>query len=795
MKSQPNSAYQFSLSQPFSNRLWCVPRFFSLRNKIIGGYALALSIAIGGTTVGLTLGNFYQQQASAIRDNANKQGRLLSDLQVAMLETLPTREFVPLLRKPTEFKRHKSQLAIRAAEIKALISQLQSSPQTTTIKDLEPLLHKAHQATEKFYQQIAVVLNQVEPLILQPKSTDAAQKLITDFTSGYEFGGIVSRAYELTAYIKTAREQEYQAKQALLEAENLRNQIIGSSMLLSVLFAAVLAFSTSRAIARPIEAVTQVAQIVSYSSDFSLQVPVTTSDEIGLLSTSFNNLIKTIAAYIQKLSQKNQKLQQTEEALRIAHNELEMRVIERTAELAQANQELLIEITERKRVESELLHLAFYDGLTGLPNRALFMDRLKHAVDYSKRHSDYLFAVLFLDLDRFKFINDSLGHTCGDQLLLTVAQRLKECLRSIDLAARLGGDEFTVLLEGIKDVSDVIRVVERIQEKLALPIILRGQEVFTTASIGVALSATGYDQPEDLLRNADLAMYRAKAQGKLRYELFNSEMHVQALARLQLETALRRAVERQEFRIYYQPIVSLITGKLTGFEALVRWLHPEHGIIFPEEFMPTAQETGLSVSIDEWVLHEACRQAKQWQDLFQTNSANLGERPLITSVNLCSSRFSQNKLLCHINQVLKETELDAQSLKLEITESVIMQNGEKATFMLKQLRNLGIQLAIDDFGTGYSSLGRLQNFPINELKIDRTFVSGSGIEQGNLEIIETIVALSKKLGVDVTAEGIETAEQLAFLRAMKCEYGQGYFFSKPLDKSAAEALIVANPQW
>ena len=423
------------------------------------------------------------------------------------------------------------------------------------------------------------------------------------------------------------------------------------------------------------------------------------------------------------------------------------------------------------------------------------MDRLKHAVDYSKRHSDYLFAVLFLDLDRFKFINDSLGHTCGDQLLLTVAQRLKECLRSIDLAARLGGDEFTVLLEGIKDVSDVVRVVERIQEKLALPITLGGQEVFTTASIGVALSVTGYDQPEDLLRNADLAMYRAKAQGKLRYELFNTEMHVQAVARLQLETALRRAIERQEFRIYYQPIVSLITGKLTGFEALVRWLHPEHGIIFPEQFMPTAQEAGLSIPIDEWVLHEACRQAKQWQERFPPDSANLGERPLTTSVNLCSSRFSQNKLLWHINQVLEETELDAHSLKLEITESVIMQNGEKATFMLKQLRNLGIQLAIDDFGTGYSSLGRLQNFPINELKIDRTFVSGNGIEKGNLDIVETIVTLSKKLGVDVTAEGIETAEQLAFLRAMKCQYGQGYFFSKPLEKSAAEALIVANPQW
>ena len=353
MKSQPNSAYEFSLLQPSSNRLLSVSPLFSLRNKIIGGYALALSIAIGGTTVGLTIGNLYQQQASAIQDSANQQGRLLSDLQVAMLQTLPTREFVPLLRKPTEFEQHKSQLPNRAVEIKKLISELQSSSQTTATKDLKPLLHKAHQATEKFYQQIVVVLNQAEPLILEAQSTDAAQKLITDFTSSNEFRTIVSRAYELTAYIKTAREQEYQAKQDLLEAENLRNQIIAISMLLSVLFAAVLAFSTSRAIARPIEAVTKVAQIVSSSSNFTLQVPVTTSDEIGVLSTSFNNLIKTIAVYIEKLSQKNQKLQQTEEALRIAHSELEMRVIERTAELAKANQELVIEITERKRVESE----------------------------------------------------------------------------------------------------------------------------------------------------------------------------------------------------------------------------------------------------------------------------------------------------------------------------------------------------------------------------------------------------------------------------------------------------------
>ncbi|MEH2424022.1 MAG: EAL domain-containing protein [Nostoc sp.] len=795
MKSQPNLICRFIPLETRSNRILDILRRLSLRNKIIGGYVVALSIAVGGTIAGLTLGNHYQQQASTSQDNANQQGQLLSDLQLAMLWTLPTKEFVPLLKKPKEFEQHKLELSERVEKIKQLINELQRSPQTTATKNLDRLLFKDYQVVEKFYQQLEVVLNQVKPQMLQPQSSDAAKKLITDFTGGPEFAAIASSAYDLTTFIKSAGEEENKAMYALTEAEDLRNQIIPISMVLSVLFAAVLAFSTSRAIARPIEAVTQVAQLVSSSSDFTLRVPVTTSDEIGLLSISFNNLIQTIATYIQKLSQKNQKLEQAEEALRIAHDQLETRVRERTAELAKINQELLIEVTERKRAESQLLHLAFHDALTGLPNRTFFMNSLRNAIDYSKRHSDYLFAVLFLDLDRFKFINDSLGHTFGDQVLLTIAQKLKECLRSIDVAARVGGDEFTILLGGIQDVNHVVRMTEQIQEKLAIPVVLDGQEVFTTVSIGIALSMTDYNQPEDLLRNADIAMYRAKAQDKVRYQMFNTDMHIQVMAHLQLETALRRAIERQEFRIHYQPIVSLTTGRITGFEALVRWQHPERGIIFPEDFLPTAQETGLSILIDEWVMREACRQTQQWQDRFPPKSGKLGEQALTISVNLCSSWFSQQKPLLHINQVLQETSLDIQSLKLEITESVIMENGENVTTTLNLLRNLGIKLAIDDFGTGYSSLGRLHHFPIHELKIDRSFVSGRSVGEGNLDIVETIVTLSKKIGVTVTAEGLETAEQLALLRAMKCEYGQGNFFSKPLDSLTAEALIVANRQW
>ncbi|WP_414513511.1 putative bifunctional diguanylate cyclase/phosphodiesterase [Nostoc sp. PCC 9305] len=471
-------------------------------------------------------------------------------------------------------------------------------------------------------------------------------------------------------------------------------------------------------------------------------------------------------------------------------------VAKRTVELAKANQQLLSEITEHKRSKSQLLHLAFHDVLTGLPNRALFMNRLEDTVNYSKRHPDYLFAVLFLDLDRFKLINDSLGHTFGDQLLLTVAQRLQECLRSTDIAARLGGDEFIILLMGIRDVLEVVAVVERIQKNLALPVILDGHEVSTTASIGIALSTTVYKQPEDYLRDADIAMYRAKAQGRACYEIFNTDMHIQAMAHLELVNELRRAIELQEFRVYYQPIVSLSRGRITGFEALVRWLHPKHGIVLPAYFMSTAQETGLIILIEQWVLYEACGQIQQWQEQLSSSCGDdLPESPLSISINLCSTRFSEENLLPHINKVLQDTGLSAPSLILEITESVIMENNDKAIIRLKQLRNLGIKLAIDDFGTGYSSLGRLHHFPINQLKIDRSFVNGSIFDNGNLDIVQTIITLAHKLGVDVTAEGIETIEQVAMLRKLKCEYGQGYLFSHPLDSSQAKALIMANPQW
>lgn len=447
------------------------------------------------------------------------------------------------------------------------------------------------------------------------------------------------------------------------------------------------------------------------------------------------------------------------------------------------------DITERKQAEEQLRQNAFHDALTGLPNRVLFMDRLNLAVEQAKRHEDYLFAVLFLDLDRFKVINDSLGHLLGDQLLFIIAGRLKACLRPTDTVARLGGDEFTILLEDIEDISDAIRVADRVEQELTLPFELEGQEVFTSASIGIALSATGYDQPEDVLRDADLAMYRAKNQGSARYEIFNPDMHARAVALLQFETDLRNALERQEFRLLYQPIVLLSTGRIIGFEALIRWQHPQYGLLLPAEFIPAAEETGLITRICQWVIRVASTQLRRWQLQLPTTPL------LIISLNLSSKQFTQFNLTNQINQILQETGLDAAGLRLELTEGAIMDNAESAAVMLLQLRELGVQLSIDDFGTGYSSLSRLHEFPINGLKIDRSFVSQIGVGQGNSAIVSTIVTLAHKLGVDVTAEGVETAEQLAQLRALNCEYGQGHFFSLPLDSEAAEALIVANPQW
>ncbi|MGR3275693.1 EAL domain-containing protein [Acaryochloris marina NIES-2412] len=447
----------------------------------------------------------------------------------------------------------------------------------------------------------------------------------------------------------------------------------------------------------------------------------------------------------------------------------------------------ITDISQLKQAETQLRHDAFYDKLTGLPNRSLFMDRLEYCIKRVKRHPDQIFAVLFLDLDRFKVVNDSLGHAAGDQLLVEIAERLTACVRETDTLARLGGDEFTVLLEGIKDLSDALIVCGRIQESLNCPFNLNGREVLITVSTGVALSTMGYDDPEQLLHNADAAMYRAKALGKAQWEVFTADMHSNASAQLQLEVDLRRAIERQEFQLHYQPIFHLETAAIVGFEALLRWHHPLRGLISPVEFIPVAEETGLILPISWWVLQEACRQLSHWQTQFPLDV------PLFISVNFSSKQFSEVGLISQIEAILQTTGLAPQSLKLEITESAIMENAEATAAQLLEIKALGIQLGIDDFGTGYSSLSYLHRFPVDILKIDRSFVSAMDSHE-NLQIVHTITMLSQNLGMRAVAEGVETAEQAAQLRAMNCQYAQGYFFSKPIDASSMENLLAHHYQ-
>jgi diguanylate cyclase (GGDEF)-like protein/PAS domain S-box-containing protein len=450
------------------------------------------------------------------------------------------------------------------------------------------------------------------------------------------------------------------------------------------------------------------------------------------------------------------------------------------------------DITERKRSEGELTYNAFHDVLTGLPNRAALITQIEGAIAKTQLDSSYLFAVLFLDLDGFKGVNDRLGHAAGDHLLIQVARRLELCLRPSDQIARLGGDEFVIFLDNIHSIQDAIHISERIEIALSAPITWEGQQIFTRASIGIAIGKDSYRNPEELLRDADIAMYAAKQCGQGCYEVFDTDISACAVPKFRQESELKQALDRQEFVVYYQPIVDLRSQRITGFEALLRWNHPDRGMLWPDDFIPLAEETGLIVEIGAWVLSEACTQLKTWQREIASDI------PLSMSVNVSSLQLKSPGFLAMVEQTLLTTQVQACDLTLEITESVMMEESASMDALLGHLRDQGIQLSLDDFGTGYSSLVALKQFPISTLKLDRSFIQSLGNDPKSLEIIQAVMNLAQKMNMKVIAEGIETDFQQSQLKILDCVLGQGFLFSAAIDGKAAGLLIEANarlPQW
>lgn len=441
------------------------------------------------------------------------------------------------------------------------------------------------------------------------------------------------------------------------------------------------------------------------------------------------------------------------------------------------------DISDRKKAEQKLIYDALHDSVTGLFNRSALVERLWLAINRGKRRSDYLFALLYMDLDRFKDVNDSLGHMLGDKLLIAIAKMLQGVLRPTDTVARLGGDEFVVLLDDIGDIRDATRVADRIQQELTTAPLLRDHEVFVSASIGIVLSTSGYNEPVDVLRDADIAMYRAKAHGRSRYEIFDPLMRERIMERLALENELRQAIEHQEFLVYYQPILSISDHRLLGFEALLRWQSPTRGLLTPIHFLEVAENTGLISAIDRWVLKESLLQLRYWDSIFPKIV------PLTMSVNISGKHVAQMGLVDEIASTLEETGMDASRLNLEITENTVMENISRTNEVLTNIQALGVQLQVDDFGIGYSSLGYLSSFSLNALKIDRSFINSLDQESTNLKIIQAILMMSRGLGMKVIAEGVETQNQFTQLRELGCEFAQGYLIAMPLPKLDATQLL------
>lgn len=447
------------------------------------------------------------------------------------------------------------------------------------------------------------------------------------------------------------------------------------------------------------------------------------------------------------------------------------------------------DFTDRKLLELRLHHEAFHDPLTKLPNRSLCLDRITQALERSKRRENYHYAVIFLDLDRFKIINDSLGHSVGDQLLVEVSQRLQQSIRSLDTVARLGGDEFVILLEEITSMREAIRIVQRLRQEVQEPCNIMGHDVHVTASIGIVLSPAIYDRPEDLLRNANIAMHRAKDMGRNRIKVFNSRMLEEAVKLMRVENDLRNALERNELFLLYQPILALQSGDVTGLEALVRWRHPKKGVLTPDAFLDIAEDTGLIIPLGRWVLSQACTTMAAWRQEVEE------AKRLTVNVNLTLKQLRHPSLVDDLERILEESQLPPENLKIEVPEMVLMDNPEVGIIMLNRIKSVGVQLSIDDFGAGYSSLNYLQRFPVNTLKVDNSFISRMGEEAGNCEIVRAVIALAHSLNLDVVAEGVEVEEQRTMLTSLDCESGQGFLFSRPVDHDiAGNLLLLRGPQ-
>jgi diguanylate cyclase (GGDEF)-like protein len=483
------------------------------------------------------------------------------------------------------------------------------------------------------------------------------------------------------------------------------------------------------------------------------------------------------------------RIKQQYDALQISLDRQSVLEVEKRELLENRNAELEMQVSLRtaalKAASDMITHNALHDALTDLPNRRLLLQRIELAIQRSHQLDSYGYAILFLDLDQFKIVNDSLGHIIGDQLLISIAEKLKTHLEDVYLVARFGGDEFVILLEYIADIDEVIKITECILNDFQIPLILNGGEIFINVSIGIALGNTDYHQADDLLRDADLAMYKAKAQGRNSYKIFDVKMHDQAIKRLTLETDLRNAIDRQEFMVYYQPIMDILNGdRLIGFEALVRWQHPTRGMVSPMDFVVIAEETGLIVALDSWVFQEACHQLAKWKAKFVNPPA------LKMSINLSAQDIRNPNLLTDIDRILAETRLDGKSITLEITESMLLDDINQTIDLLTQIKSRNIQVSIDDFGTGYSSLNYIHRLPADYLKIDRSFVNQMQEASRNYQIVRTIIALGNQIGLAVVAEGIETSQQLQILRDLGCQFGQGYLFSKPLSVEEIESKFI-----